>query len=292
MAENSEILLIGGDKRDLITLVDLLKEVISLSIWKTNNYKESIELHKQRKFPLVIIDLMFSLKNTDLVKKLMSTAPSTSIIIATNYNLISKAITFMEEGAFGYITKPFNASEVRIVLEHALEHFYLKGADKEKKHYLKLSIIDGLTGVYNVRHLWEILDEEIRKAGEYPNRFSVLMTDLDDFKKYNDTNGHQAGDKLLKDFSELIGYSIRRGDMSFRYGGEEFVIFLPNTERKEAHLIAERVLGFVRLHLSVTVSMGLASFPEDGVDAKALIKKADNLLYKAKSSGKDRVCLQ
>jgi len=289
MDEMVEILLIEDNKKEAVVLTNLLKKIGCFSVWKVERSKEAVELAKQRTFPLIIIDLMFSVRNPDLVDKLKAIDNAASILMATPYNLISKAIPFMEKGAFGYITKPFNASEVGIVLEHALEHFYLKGADKEKKRYFQLSIMDSLTGLYNVRYLQEVLGEEMRKARENPCRFSLLMLDLDDFKKYNDKNGHQAGDKVLKDFGNLIDYSIRRGDMGFRYGGEEFVIFLPNTGRREAHLVAERIVGFVRLHLPVTVSVGLASFPEGGSDIKSLIKEADDFLYKAKASGKNCV---
>ncbi len=290
MGEQEEILLVGDNKKDLGVLEALLKKLNYSCVWKTTTCKEALELSRQRNFFVTIVDLMFLVKNSDLIKRLKQANLYTSLIVAAPYNLISKAISCMEEGAFGYITKPFNHSEVRIVIEHAIEHFFLKGADKEKNYYFKLSIVDGLTGLYNVRYLWEVLSEEVRKAREYPARFSLLMLDIDDFKKYNDKHGHQAGDKLLKDFSNLIDYAIRRGDSGFRYGGEEFVVFLPNTGKEEAHLIGERILGFVRLHLPVTVSIGLASFPEDGMEVKVLIKRADDFLYKAKASGKDCVC--
>ena len=96
---------------------------------------------------------------------------------------------------------------------------------------------------------------------------------------------------MLKDLARLINTSLRGNDMSFRYGGEEFVIFLPHTQKQNATLVAERLLNLARLHLPTTISIGVSAFPEDGDNTEELIEKADQALYRAKSEGKDRVCL-
>lgn len=288
--KEAEILLIEDNERDSKHLMGLLKQAGYTSIWNTDNIKEGFELIKQRNFSVIITELMFSIKNSDLIKQLMMIRPFASIVIISPYNLISKAIFAMEEGAFGYITKPFNSSEIRIILEHALEHCYLKGQAGEKKHFFELSIIDGLTGLYNHRHFYEILEDEFRKLNQYPHHISLLMIDIDNFKDYNDKYGHQAGDALLKDLADLINNAIRKSDMAFRYGGEEFIIFLSQAKKEETCLVSERILGSVRLHLPVTISMGIASFPEDADNATGLVKRTDEFLYKAKELGKDRIC--
>ena len=287
-----EILLIEDNEKHAKFLLDLLKGLGCPYVWKTDRTGEAFTLLKQRKCSVIILELMFSIKETNLMKQLRMTSPYASILVITPYNTISKAISAMEEGAFGYITKPFNSSEIRIMVEHAMEHSHLKGAAKERTHFFQLSIVDGLTGLYNHRHFYEILDDEVRKLRQYPHNISLLMIDIDDFKKYNDTNGHQAGDVLLRDLGELFNNSIRRDDMAFRYGGEEFVVFFPNAKKDEARLVGERILGSVRLHLPVTVSMGIASFPADADNVQGLVKKADELLYKAKETGKDRMCFE
>ncbi len=297
MSENEEILLVGDNKRDVTTLETMLKKAGYSCIWKAESADEACNLAKERDFCVIILDVIFLDRNNGLVKKLVRVNPSSSILTATPYNMIAKAITYMEEGSFGYITKPFNDSEVSIVTEHAVDHFLLKGSDKEKKHFAKLSVVDGLTGLYNVRRFWEVIEEEFRKARQYPSQLSLLMADIDDFKKFNDSKGHQEGDKLLKDFGALVKSSLVQDEgTGFRYGGEEFVLIIPNTTKREGHLAAERLLGFVRLRLPVTVSMGLANIPEDGIDPKVaepkdLVKMADQRLYKAKESGKNKVCI-
>lgn len=289
--EQAQILLIENDKESINFITTTLKQN-DYSVWISKDASEAMELLRQRKFAAVLTEIRISsLDGRQLIREIKKFNPSTSIVVITPYNLISEAIGTMEEGAFGYVTKPFNASEIRIVLEHAVEQYCLRGEAGEKTYYHQLSLIDGLTGLYNHRHLYDVLQEELRKLRQHPHHLSLLMLDIDDFKKYNDTYGHQAGDVLIKDLAGLITRSIRGGDMAFRYGGEEFMIYFPQIQKQAALLVAERILNLTRLHLPTTVSIGLSSFPVDADNSEELISKADKALYEAKRTGKDRVCL-
>ena len=117
------------------------------------------------------------------------------------------------------------------------------------------------------------------------------MLDIDNFKNYNDTQGHLAGDDLLKNVAKVFKNSARAVDIVCRYGGEEFVIMLPLTDKKGAQIIAERLRVQVALYLPVTVSIGIASFPDDDQDIIGLVGKADDALYQAKKSGKNKWCV-
>ncbi|MBI5598596.1 MAG: GGDEF domain-containing protein [Deltaproteobacteria bacterium] len=163
----------------------------------------------------------------------------------------------------------------------------------------KLSITDGLTGIYNHRYFYERLEDEVKRAGRYGRRVSVIMADIDHFKRYNDTNGHQAGDEVLRGVASCIKGRIRGQDIAARYGGEEFAVVMPETGREDAAGLAERIRRAVREEPffnrenqpggSLTVSLGVAGFPDDAADAKGLIGKADHALYTAKETGRDRV---
>jgi len=163
----------------------------------------------------------------------------------------------------------------------------------------QLSMKDALTSLYNRRYLVGYLDKEIRRSVRHMRPFSVAMLDIDDFKKYNDTFGHRAGDELLKDLSSVIQASVRNVDTIVRYGGEEFLIIFPETEKPSAVIAAERIRSDVTAHsfllpngrpaAPVTVSIGIASFPVDGTFENEIIEKADKMLYKAKKQGKNRV---
>jgi diguanylate cyclase (GGDEF)-like protein/putative nucleotidyltransferase with HDIG domain len=156
--------------------------------------------------------------------------------------------------------------------------------------------IDMLTGLFNRHHFEERLEEEISRNSRYGDVFSIFMIDLDNFKTYNDAYGHPAGDILLSQIGKIIKSSVRNADQAFRYGGDEFVVILPRTAREDAHAVAERVRGQIaegmkKKSIAVTCSIGLASYPADGVLASELVGVADTALYHAKRAGGDRILL-
>ncbi len=163
----------------------------------------------------------------------------------------------------------------------------------------ELSIHDGLTGLYVYRYFKQRLEEEVRRAKRFDEEFSLMIVDIDDFKKYNDTYGHPVGDKILQELSKILLRNVRALDIVGRYGGDEFVVILPKLSRLKARDVALRIhraIGEHRYHIddkpmSFTVSIGIASFPEISDTAEGLIKKADEALYLAKQHGKNQVRL-
>ncbi len=159
---------------------------------------------------------------------------------------------------------------------------------------------DSLTHLWNHGYFQYILQREIQKAKENNLTLSIIMMDIDDFKKYNDNFGHQAGDEILKNIAKILQDHSRKMDWVCRYGGEEFAIVLPQTPKKEAFLLAERLREKIETHpfsheevmphKKLTVSIGIASFSEDGSTNSELIAAADSFLYKAKNLGKNRTC--
>ena len=173
----------------------------------------------------------------------------------------------------------------------------------------ELSIRDGLTGLFVRRHFMERFDEELKRSIKYNLRLAVLMLDIDHFKRYNDDYGHLAGDATLKQVAVLLRESLRKVDIVARFGGEEFVIILPETRRPAALEVAERIRSSIARHnfkvyndhTRVTVSIGIALFPEETSVPSAeqerqalaleLIQHADKALYRAKEEGRNRVVL-
>jgi len=160
-----------------------------------------------------------------------------------------------------------------------------------------LSITDGLTGLYNHRHFQEQLGVEVKRAQRYDLNLSLIMIDLDHFKKFNDNYGHLEGDSLLRKISQILKSSLRETDFVARYGGEEFGVILPETNKEGASVAAERVRKtiseqtFGEVGAKMTVSLGVASYPDDACLRADLIKKADEALYRAKREGRNRTCL-
>ncbi|MBN2482635.1 MAG: sensor domain-containing diguanylate cyclase [Candidatus Omnitrophica bacterium] len=154
---------------------------------------------------------------------------------------------------------------------------------------------DSLTNLWNYGYFQYKLDEELMRAKNNGAKISVVMVDIDDFKKFNDAYGHQNGDDALKLLAKLLKENARKIDVIARYGGEEFTLILPHTNREEAVIIAERIRQAVEsseiCNSRLTVSIGIASFDEDAKDKEELIRKADIALYRAKREGKNRIIL-
>jgi len=163
-----------------------------------------------------------------------------------------------------------------------------------------MAITDFLTGLYNHRYFQQILTQELGRATRYEKVLSMIILDIDNFKSFNDRYGHAVGDKVLVAIGEIINRSLRKVDYAFRYGGEEFVILLPETPLENAILTVERIREKIANDASnsvpeahgsrVTVSAGVACFPENGSRREDLFALMDSYLYKAKSMGKNRVC--
>lgn len=163
----------------------------------------------------------------------------------------------------------------------------------------ELSVTDGLTGAFNHRYFYAKLEEEIKRAERYGHPCSIIMSDIDYFKNYNDTHGHIEGDHVLKGVVSCIKKNVREQDHVARYGGEEFSVILPETGKKEAVETADRIRRYIQAQMfpneetqpggSLTISLGVAVFPEDAADPKSLIEKADAALYRAKENGRNRV---
>lgn len=186
------------------------------------------------------------------------------------------------------------ASYATIALERS-NYYSLAG------HLKELSITDSLTGLFNRRYFEERFFEEIHRSDRHTLSFSLAMIDIDDFKLFNDTEGHLAGDEVLKCIANISKDSLRVIDVIARFGGEEFAVIMPQTEKSEAFMVAERIRKSVKEQLPctwdafpakyITVSIGIATYPSDGRERKDLIRNADKALYMAKMDGKDRTVL-
>lgn len=197
-----------------------------------------------------------------------------------------------------YTKKPISKDDIRmlIMLSNqaglAIENSQLYEQTLVKSHS------DSLSELWNHGYFQYMLKSELEKSKATETPLSLIMIDIDDFKKYNDAFGHQIGDQVIKELSRLIKEHSRKIDWVCRYGGEEFTIILPTTNKNEAFIIAERLRTRIENHpftheelmphKKITVSMGIATFPEDGLTNSELISAADKFLYKAKYQGKNQ----
>jgi diguanylate cyclase (GGDEF)-like protein len=179
---------------------------------------------------------------------------------------------------------------------------FLSGADVEAQYHeeiYRMTIIDGLTQIHNKRYLYEALEREMIRGRRHERDLAILMFDIDHFKRINDVHGHLAGDFVLKELARIVQSRIRRDEVFARYGGEEFAIILPETSLEGAAALAETLRQKVAEHLfvfqadsiRVTISIGGALLRDGDRGGTELIKRADERLYVAKNSGRNRVCV-
>jgi diguanylate cyclase (GGDEF)-like protein len=179
---------------------------------------------------------------------------------------------------------------------------FLTGGNVEAQYHeeiYRLTIIDGLTEIHNKRYLLDFLERELARSQRHGGPVSLVMLDIDRFKRINDDLGHLAGDYALRELAACIKTSVRRDELFARYGGEEFAVVLPDTQCADAVRFAERIRTAVEGHpfaydgerFAVTISLGIASTPgNEACTSQELIQQADKALYRAKSEGRNRVC--
>src|SRR5438045_5190571 len=162
----------------------------------------------------------------------------------------------------------------------------------------ELTITDDCTGLYNARHLYKTLETEVYRSARYGYEFTVLFIDLDHFKQVNDTHGHLIGSKLLMEIGYLIKAQLRLIDYAFRYGGDEFVVLLPQTGKDAALVVARRLRDSLRtsmfcqeeqLNLNVRASIGVATYPHDAKTPRDIIRQADEMMYLVKNTSRDNI---
>lgn len=221
----------------------------------------------------------------------------TYIILLTAKTDRKDLIAGMESGADDYISKPFDSHELIVRIRAGQRIIELQDQLRDAKGKLViLSRTDGLTGILNRRAIYEVLEKEIIRSGREKTPLSVLMLDIDFFKKINDDYGHNVGDAVLRELVRRILAELRPCDALGRYGGEEFIILLPGVSMCEGGVIAERIrkaIGGTPFEvtpsgLKVTASFGVAEF-DFKKNSDELINEADIALYEAKHKGRDRV---
>lgn len=261
------------------------------------------KLFQQESFQLVITDWMMpGISGPELIHRIRESGRDhyTYILLLTAMDDKENVVTGLESGADEYLTKPFHnreliarvSSGVRILkLEEQLLH--------ARQQMEMLAMHDGLTGLFNRRAIEEYAEAEFQMAGRKERLLSVILLDIDHFKNVNDQHGHKVGDTTLQHVAKILSDGIRNYDRVGRWGGEEFILILPETQIQDAVVVAERLRTKMagtsipldnELYLSVHISLGVACANGQFSSLAKLIDAADQALYQAKQSGRNRVC--
>jgi len=261
-----------------------------------------LERAKSEQPDIILLDLIMPIMDGYQVCQGLKEESSTKeipVIMLTSKAEPTDKVRGLEMGALDYVTKPFDEGELVARVNTQLQLKELLEALHEKNQQLQeLANRDGLTQLFNHRYFHEQLSKDFLRARRYHESLSCILLDIDYFKRFNDTHGHQTGDLVLKTLGLLIQDSIRDSDFAARYGGEEFALVLYHSDGPAALDVAERLRQAVEQCkvrdgdkvLHVTISVGVATFPSEAInDSQTLIECADKALYRAKDSGRNRV---
>jgi len=294
------ILVVDDDPLALETIAELLVES-GYRVFTAQGGQRALDiLETQPGIDLIVSDLMMpQMDGIALTKEIHSTGRDIPIIVITGYATIELAVETMKAGAADFITRPFNNEQIKITIKKVLETKRLKKLAGEREFYKQLSNQDEMTGLANYRACHETLEKETERAKRYNRTLTIMMIDIDDFKCCNDTYGHLAGDTAMVQIAGLIKKQTRASDVATRYGGEEFMVILPETTIDEASAVAERIRESIAQHqflteegepmASLSVTIGISSLPDHASTKKDLIRTADIALYKGKTTGKNKV---
>lgn len=300
--KNVQVLIVDDEPLNL----DMLSRRLNTRGYQTVTAPSAEEAHRrirERTPDIILLDVnmprVSGLEMLDQLKADESTQ-GIPIILVSALSDTENIVRGLQRGANDYVTKPINLPVLLARLETQLKMASLVSQLESQKEILaKLAAYDDLTGVLNRRSMFEALELDLNRSVRYQHHLSVLMMDLDHFKKVNDQYGHAAGDSILREFAERVSHGLRSTDALCRYGGEEFSAVLPETPACQASTVAENirqlVLSLPFTHedqkIPMTVSIGVATFvPGEQPSAAALLDRADKALYDAKNSGRNRVC--
>lgn len=291
-------ILIVDDEADNVTLLEKRLHAEGYKTLLAYSGEEALQLAQHELPNLIILDLMMpGLSGYDVAQTLQNNPDTADIpyIFLTAKSTIDNRVWGLEMGASDYIVKPFHFKEllarINKILKNSKQLSHLKS---ENLKLQQLSIVDDLTSLYNRRYFSERLAEETKRAERYHYSLACIMIDIDHFKKINDSYGHLIGDRILQELADIIRSSTRVVDVVARFGGEEFVILLPQTNLQGGLLAAEKIRCKTESHLfddeegiKITVSIGVSCY-EEGQDSMNLIHHADLALYNAKNSGRNQ----
>ncbi len=303
----AKILLVEDSKGQ----ADLIKNFLEKNGYEVtwvDSGKAAIKASKSRPIDIILLDLVLPDINGNEICRWLKKNEDTRgipIIMLTVKDAINDKVAGLEAGADDFLPKPYNEIELNARIYASLRTKALQDELKEKNHQLEkllkrvevMAITDQLTNIYNRRRFLDILEKEFRRAKRYKTSLSCMMIDIDHFKRINDMFGHHTGDIVIRETARIITDNAREIDTVARWGGEEFIMLLPQTKKEEALQPAARILTTIAEHKfpgasdeRITISVGIANASDGSIDTEEkLIQASDIALYAAKTKGRNRI---
>ena len=308
-------ILVADDEIAIRELVGEILEGEGHEVTLAEDGEDALEKFKRTWHEIVFSDIrMPKMNGIKLLEAIKEINANTQFVVMTSHASIDNSIDALKKGAFDYILKPFEdldivsdaANRAIANLSGIRRQQYLLNTlarqnqelDSLNKEFREMAIRDGLTGLFNHRYAKDRLDEEFDRSMRFGRDLTVLFMDLDHFKFFNDTHGHQAGDEILQILAGLMMKNVRESDTLARWGGEEFIVIAPETSEEAGGVLAEKIRKAVAEHAfpnadkqplgMVSLSIGMSSRSEQTENAEKLLRFADDAVYAAKDSGRNR----
>lgn len=242
---------------------------------------DALGMLKKREYGFLLTDMkMPEMDGLELIRKVKSDFPEVNMIAMTGYSDGYGYVDVINAGASDFIKKPFQLDELEAKVRRIINERNLR------RELNRLSITDSLTGLFNQRHFYSRMTEEVVRAQRQKHSLALILLDLDNFKEYNDTYGHLEGDNVLRNVGMVINQCIREGvDSGYRYGGDEFAVILIEADTAIAEDIRRRIQISLQEKVHITASLGFAIFAQ-GMSVKDLVAEADKDLYQSKGHRK------
>jgi diguanylate cyclase (GGDEF)-like protein len=285
--------LVVDDAPDTLEIIQKLLHYEGYDVTMASTGEEGVKKVEEERPDVVLMDINLpGIDGTEALRRIRIINPHQCVVMLTAFATVDNAVYALKEGASDFVKKPFENEHLIHIVNQCLEQYKtLREKENLEEEVRRLSITDDLTGLYNHRHFFKTLEAELARLKRQKTSLSLLMFDLDNFKKYNDLYGHLEGDRVLKTVGEIVKYSIRSNvDSGYRYGGDEFTVLLIGASADRARAIAERIRSSIEQTKShhITVSIGLSEY-RDHFDLEGFVKSADDAMYRAKNSGGNRV---
>jgi diguanylate cyclase (GGDEF)-like protein len=293
------ILIVDDEEGIRTTLCEIIRQA-GYECSGTSSGEKALAFLERKPVDVVITDIMMPGLNGFELTEIVKDKHKADVIIITGYGGDFSYEEALEKGASDFAQKPVRPKELIARLKRVLKERQLIAERRHmEKRLRELTLTDDLTKLFNSRHFFEQIQSEIDRAMRYNHPLSLLLLDVDAFKRFNDTHGHLEGDKVLSKLGEIIQGCMRKNDSGYRYGGDEFTVILPMTRGSEGVTVAERIrqeFGAAKFTpepgeaFDATVSIGITERqPDEGWEG--LTKRADKAMYTAKKEGGNRTCL-
>lgn len=285
--------LIVDDEPDTREIICRLLQFEGFEVLTASTGEEGVKKVEEEHPEVVLMDISLpGIDGNEALGRIRKLHPFPSVIMLTAFATVDNAIRALKQGATDFLKKPFENDHLVHIVHQSLERYRTqRERERLEEEVQRLSITDDLTGLYNHRHFFKTLEAEVARLRRQKTALSLMMLDIDNFKRYNDRYGHLEGDKVLKKIGEIVSRCIRSNvDSGYLFGGDEFAILLIGASIDQGLVIAERIRSSIEEagFQDITVSVGLTEF-QDHFALETFVKSADDATYVAKHSGGNRV---